>query len=115
MSRHTLTPLAPFAKHTIVIGWDRPLRTYYVQVVNHSAAETDDDTAAQDDASNPYIRRGCDFEEITDAAAAVAIVRPYAEIPPGLVAQLKTEQANDPGRGVPVWQVCAHDEYGRPL
>jgi len=106
MSRHQLTPKPAYPNHTIVIGWDRPLRTFYVQVMDFNAPDDETIGHATD---NPYIWLGCEAEEITNAADAADRVRPYAaEIPPGLIAQLKSEQAAEPGRGVQVWQMCNH-------
>jgi hypothetical protein len=115
MSRYDLTALPRYPKHTVRIGWDKPLQTYFVQVLDPDAEECNDDTPAQPEGDNPSIWLGCDFGEITDAAAAIEIVRPYAEIPAGLLAHLKADQAGEPGRGEQVWQLCNRDEYGNHL
>lgn len=34
MSRHELTPKAGYEQYTITVGWDRPLGSFFAQVLN---------------------------------------------------------------------------------
>lgn len=83
MSRRSLVPNdAQPAGTVIAVGWDRPLRTFFAQVLR-----IDDD--GEDDV---IVWVGTACEELTTAAAAVAVVAPYADIPTDLAAQLETDR-----------------------
>ncbi|NWM59953.1 hypothetical protein GY645_25240, partial [Escherichia coli] len=81
MSRHILPPKAG---HPDVIcaavGWDRPLQTYYAQVCFRTDDEPDEGEA--------LIWRGTEPGELPTPEAAIAVITPYAEIPPRLAEQL---------------------------
>jgi hypothetical protein len=109
VSRHQLDPRPAYPHHNIVIGWDAPLRTFYVQITHHNAP---DDEPIGPGTGNPHVWLGSDHEDIPDAADAIAAVRPYAEIPAGLLAALKAEQAAAPGPGEQIWQVRLTDWPG---
>lgn len=83
MSRHELAPRPEQPDVTrAVVGWDRPLRTFFAQVFEHDEAEKE---AA-------VIWDGTGLDEIGSAAAALAIVAPYAIVPDGLEATLEAER-----------------------
>lgn len=83
MSRHELVPLETSTGVTrAVVGWDRPLRTFFAQVFEQGEAE--EETAV--------IWEGTGLAEIGSAAAALAIVAPYAVVPEGLAAMLEAER-----------------------
>ena len=81
MSRHILPPKAG---HPDVIcaavGWDRPLQTYYAQVCFRTDDEPDEGEA--------LIWRGTEPGVLPTPEAAIAVITPYAEIPPRLAEQL---------------------------
>ncbi len=85
MSRHTLAPL--LTTQTVVVGWDRPMGTYFAHV---------HDLTINEDEADPIIAWfGGDFREITTAAALIEAVRPYAVVPDTLEAVLDAEAAED--------------------
>jgi hypothetical protein len=63
----------------VFVGWDRPVGTYYVQVF---------DGCDQDGEDVVLLDRGGILDRITDPAAAIDVVRPYAVIPEDLPATL---------------------------
>lgn len=79
MSRHHLIALDP--AHEVVVGWDRPLRTFFAQVTN----------VAADEESNEWtvLWIGCAMEAVSDPALAVHALQPYAVIPADLVQTLQ--------------------------
>ena len=79
MSRHTF---AGRTGETVAIGWDRPLRTFFVQVtVPHQTKAGE--TRMLDWA-------GTNVGELATAAEAIAIARTYADLPETLGATLET-------------------------
>ena len=83
MSRRSLVPNdAQPAGTSIAVGWDRPLQTFFAQVLR-----TDDH--GEDDV---IIWVGTALKELITATAAVAAVAPYADIPTDLAAQLETDR-----------------------
>ena len=85
MSRHELKPLEGHRAITrVVIGWDRPLRTFFAQIFERSDDPDEDDVAT--------LWEGTDLEEIASAAQALAIVAPFAVVPNGLEALLEGEK-----------------------
>ncbi len=91
MSRHQLTPQPARPRIEVVIGWDRPLRTFYAQVLtlDDNGDETDD---------NPYLWVGTDYDEITDPAAVLNAVRPYAVLPDDLTGKLLADAVREGAR-----------------
>ena len=69
MSRYELP--AKNAKHTVTVGWDQPLETYFVHVV---LTECDDEEAAT------VFWRGTNFGEIADIDTLCRVVAQYADI-----------------------------------
>ena len=87
MSRHELMPLP---KHPnvglVVVGWDRPLQTFYVQV--HARAEM----MADPDEDELVVWRGTNLGELPEPADALAIASRYARIPPDLGSRLRIDR-----------------------
>lgn len=79
MSRHHLVALNP--AHEVVVGWDRPLRTFFAQVTNVAADEASDERTV--------LWIGCATEAVSDPALAVHALQPYAVIPADLVQTLQ--------------------------
>ena len=81
MSRYTFVGKAGATK--VAIGWDRPSRTFFAQVFRFDAEEGDD---------TAFIWEGTVAGELSSAAAAIAIVAPYADLPADLGATLETDR-----------------------
>jgi len=81
MSRHTF---AGKAGTTVAIGWDRPLATFFVQVLRpHRTMKGEDETVEW---------QGTEPGELPTAAAAIAVAAPYADLPETLGATLETDR-----------------------
>ena len=81
MSRHVFTGLRTAT--TVAIGWDRPLETFFVQVLApHPELEGEDEI---------LFWRGTDLRELPTAADAIAAARPWAMLPADLNATLETD------------------------
>ncbi|MES3093439.1 hypothetical protein O6027_17545 [Sphingomonas aerolata] len=81
MSRHTFTGNAGT---TVAIGWDRPLATFFVQVLRpHPTMESEDDMVEW---------QGTEPEELPTAASAIEIAARYASLPDDLGATLETDR-----------------------
>ena len=63
----------------IVVGWDNPLQTFFVQVWENS------------DEDDPVLWVGTWPEEVTSVEALAEVMRPYGEIPAEVLAQLHTD------------------------
>ena len=88
MSRHKLLPRPdrPDIDHAIV-GWDRPLQTFFAQVF--TCASPDEDA---------IVWIGTDFREITRPETAIAAVASCAIVPPDLRKRLMNDFADGPSR-----------------
>lgn len=81
MSRHSF---AGRAGTTVAIGWDRPLRTFFVQVLRpHRTMEGEDETVEW---------QGTEPDELPTAAAAIAVAVLHADLPETLGATLETDR-----------------------
>ncbi|TCP97493.1 hypothetical protein C8J46_106116 [Sphingomonas sp. PP-F2F-A104-K0414] len=81
MSRHTYTGNAGT---TVAIGWDRPLATFFVQVLRpHLTLKGEDDMVEW---------QGTEPDELPTAAAAIEIAARYADLPEDLGAKLETDR-----------------------
>jgi len=81
MSRHTFTGNAGT---TVAIGWDRPLFTFFVQVLRpHPTMEGEDDMVEW---------QGTEPDELPTAASAIEIAARYADLPEDLGAKLETDR-----------------------
>lgn len=81
MSRHELTARDDANRHLdIVIGWDRPLNTYFVQVL--------DPTRDEEEPGFEVLWQGTSLGAILSADDAIALVAPWVDIPTDLRALL---------------------------
>jgi hypothetical protein len=89
MSRYTLEPLLP--EHEIVIGWDRPLANFFLQVRDLTIAE-DDDT------KDPIIvwLGADDYASEMDVESVLAEARRWAAVPDDLQSRLLCDQRANP-------------------
>nr|WP_314471319.1 hypothetical protein [uncultured Sphingomonas sp.] len=82
MSRHQFPGIEPGT--SVSIGWDRPLGTFFVQVLRpHPHLTGEDDTVAW---------HGAHPGELTTAAAAVTIASRWADLPADLAITLETDR-----------------------
>lgn len=72
-----------------VVGWDRPLQTYFAQVFTCTEAEPEEGEAT--------IWLGTEPGELPTPEAAIAVVAPYAEIPDTLAARLQDDMRGTTG------------------
>lgn len=115
MSHHELTPKPGYAEYRIVVGWDRPLGSYFAQVINHNTepAEPAPRTigavlrhlaaivplpARWRPAEPVFIWLGADRVAILDPAEVINAVAPYAVIPPGLENTLTRDREREGSR-----------------
>jgi len=70
MSRHDIVPRDP--THTVTVGWDHPLLTFFAHVKRHGA-EDDEDSFVE------WI--GGNFMGVYEVEGLVEAVRPYANVP----------------------------------
>ena len=69
---------------SVAIGWDRPLATFFVQVMQpHPRLDGEEST---------YIWRGTAPGELPTAASAIAVAREYADLPADIGAMLETDR-----------------------
>jgi hypothetical protein len=100
MSRHSLQPRADQRHiYEIAIGWDRPLRTFFVIIFG--TPEDDDERlgrggdAPESDELLPLLWEGTAPGALATPAAAIALAAPYAQIPDALEAQLEADRASE--------------------
>ena len=74
MSRHEITAVNP--NHKIIIGWDHPMMTFFIQVINRKIEDAGD----IDDEKFVYWA-GLKPREIYEIEDLVRHARPYANIP----------------------------------
>ena len=82
MSRHSFPGKAGTTE--VAIGWDRPLATFYVQVLAPHP------TLAGEDAT--VLWEGTAVGELPTAACAIRIAQDYADLPETLGATLETDR-----------------------
>jgi hypothetical protein len=82
MTQHHLTPTTPDIADKVVIGYDRPLSTFFVQVYKDN-----------DDYPDFLVWKGCTLGEISSAREAIDLVRPFAHIPDELQEALDDDLA----------------------
>lgn len=74
---------------SVAIGWDRPLATFFVQVMQpHPRLDGEEST---------YIWRGTAPGELPTAASAIAVAREYADLPADIGAMLETDRLSTLG------------------
>ncbi|MEV4708189.1 hypothetical protein [Actinoplanes sp. NPDC049316] len=86
MSRHDLTPLDPDTVSCVIVGWDRPLGSFFTHVYL-----TDDDN----EFDAPTFEIGTDFREVTDPAAAIELASMYAKVPDDMSATLTADAVRE--------------------
>ena len=96
MSRHSF---AGRSGETVAIGWDRPLRTFFVQVsMPHP-------TKAGESKMLDWV--GAEEGELTTAAEAIEIAKTYADLPDTLAATLETDRMKTLGQSDGPAQIAA--------
>lgn len=82
MSRHDFPGKG--VASSVAIGWDRPLATFFVQVMQpHPRIDGEEAT---------YIWKGTAPGELPTAAAAIEVARPFADLPDDIGATLETDR-----------------------
>lgn len=87
MSRHEIAARDP--AHKVIVGWDHPLLTFFVQVIDRAK-----EVAGDDDKFVEW--RGCSLYEIYEVDQLERIVGRYAELTPEMAATLYGDK--DEGR-----------------
>lgn len=91
MSRHEITASNP--AHRIVIGWDPPMMTFFIQVIDRKIEDTEDES---DDAPDKFVYwAGARPREIRAVEDLVRHARPYANIPHELRSALRGDKDED--------------------
>jgi hypothetical protein len=83
MSRYE--QISSHSGYRIAYGWDRPLGTFFAQVID--TTETDDDDA------HMVLWRGTTARDITRAEDLAAVLAPYVELSAEELAQLRADRA----------------------
>ena len=78
MSRHAIPLKAGSDATEAFVGWDRPLQTFFVQVLRQNDGE--DDT---------LLWEGADYGEIKTPAEALRLIEPWCDIPDGISVTLQ--------------------------
>jgi hypothetical protein len=103
MSRYKFTTPA----HTVVIGWDNPLQTFFAQVwPGHSDRNREE----------PLLWVGCFAGQITTIDALAEVLEPFAEIPDDVAARLGVDydQRIPSGSSFPeILTLGGHNKRGR--
>ena len=86
MSRHSIPSKDP--NHTVVIGWDAPLQTFFAQVDRE--VETDDD----DTDPESIVDEGNRYRQHPTLDKLLTLVAPYAVVPEATKLQLANDKAN---------------------
>lgn len=84
MSRHEVPVKNGIDATSAWIGWDRPMQTFYAQVLSEPA------TADQDDEILLWV--GTDIGEISRPIDAIRAIEPYCDVPAELAATLEIER-----------------------
>lgn len=84
MSRHVFRGADAIGPVTVSIGWDRPLRTFFIRV--HREAEGEEEEV---------MWRGGAPGEIAEAAQLVALAAPFASLPADVVDILDADRARE--------------------
>lgn len=92
MSRYEFPALESTGATTVAIGWDRPLATFYAQVFRRNSELGEDEA---------FIWEGADYCELLKAEEAMAIIRPYAELPADLASNLEIDRLKTLGNTQP--------------
>ncbi|WKA31625.1 hypothetical protein [Bradyrhizobium roseum] len=87
MSRHEIEAFDPLNK--VIVGWDPPLQTFFVQVIVRKAEE------AGDDDEKLVLWEGCSMREIQDVDDLGDILRHHAELTPEIRLTLDENRNED--------------------
>lgn len=117
MSQYLLRPKPAYDDYRIVVGWDRPLGTYYAQVISINADESQQPSRSAAitavlhrlpallhlparwlPAEPLFIWLGADGIPITHATEVIQAVTPYAHIPDNLGLALALDQLTEGSR-----------------
>ena len=82
MSRHDLTPLDSDTVSCVIVGWDRPLGSFFTHVYL---------TADDNEFDAPTFEIGTDFREVTDPSAAIDLASMHAKVPDDMSAALTAD------------------------
>lgn len=86
MSRYELRGHEPHIR--VVIGWDRPLETYFAQVWDERPDADDGEGEGSDFEEEPLLWLGCWSGEVRTVEELARHIEPYAKIPPEVRAAL---------------------------
>lgn len=87
MSRYELQPKSYTPRvASVVVGWDRPLNTFFAQVFMTSGAPGDEPEAT--------IWEGTEPGQLSTAAEALALVDAYADVPADMLSRLEADRDN---------------------
>ncbi len=88
MSRHSIPSKDP--NHTVVIGWDPPLQTFFLQVDREVQADDDDD----DTDPESILDEGNRYRQHPTLDKLLTLVTPYAVVPEATWLQLANDKAS---------------------
>lgn len=90
MTRHIYKGRNP--KHTVIVGWDKPMRTFFAQVI----------TPMEDDLlkHEMLLWAGVSFDEVTSIQALRKTLAEYAELTSELAEQLELDKYSNPTRSM---------------
>jgi hypothetical protein len=74
------------SKYTVIVGWDNPLQTFFAQVW-----PTDDEEMWGDE---PELWVGCDLGQVSTVEFLEDLLRPFAELPPGVKQSLLADYSD---------------------
>lgn len=83
MSRHRVPLRGGVEAESAWIGWDRPLNTFFAQVLGLPDAEGEQEE---------LVWAGTTFSELTRAVDAVRVLEPWCDIDAGMVARLEIDR-----------------------
>jgi len=89
MSRHTVQPLNP--DHTVIVGWDDPLETFFAQVWDDSMELSEDDDKGFD---NLVFMVGYVGGEVPTVEKLQEVLQPFAHITDEINQQLQRDYEN---------------------
>lgn len=84
MSRHTVPLKAGIDATEAVVGWDRPLQTFYVQVLRKSEGDDGD--------SEELLWEGAEIGQLKTPDEALRLLEPFCDVPAGLSATLQIDR-----------------------
>jgi hypothetical protein len=89
MSRHQLQSKS--GNHTIAVGWDKPLATFFAIVEHNSPAETD--VFDDDESDAPVLWIGISYLELKTPEDLVVPLAPYAYLSAAMLQILRDDRA----------------------